>query len=82
MKKIQIILKCEQRGRNGPWAPAYFLRFDEGHKWTDTMTFYLQDRTITFATREEAEECARASAMEYCGNEYFGHEIAVVATSG
>jgi ribonuclease HI len=79
MKKIHIFLKCEQRGRNGPWAPTYFLRFDDGNKWTDTTPFYHQDETITFATRKEAEERAKVAALEYCDREYFGHEIDVVA---
>ncbi len=79
MKKIQIVLKCEQRGPDGPWAPAYFLRFDDGNKWTDTPPVYLQDKTITFATREEAEECAKVSATEYCDKEYEGHQIEIVA---
>jgi len=78
MKKVQIVLKCEQRGPNGRWAPAYFLRFDDGKKWTDTQPVYLQDKTITFATREEAEECAKVSATEHCSNEYEDHEIEVV----
>jgi hypothetical protein len=59
--------------------PHIFYAFNEGNKWIDTTPFYLQDASLTFATRQEAEECAKASAIEYCGREYFGYEVAVVA---
>jgi hypothetical protein len=81
VKHIQIGLKCEQRGTNGPWAPAFGILFIEGNVFHETPKFYASDHGLTFPTKQQAEEWSESAAREWCRDRYPDYSIEVVKSA-